>query len=149
MNKARSNLAKGPDEIFWRIEVEILTGKLEEFRATVQDLIASSKQEPGTLVYDWFFYAEEKTCHTYEHYLDSDAVVVHAITFGEKFAERLRKSCRQIRLDVYGVPSGAAKALFTSRSGEDSITESTLPPYFYESLCGRYGNEIVCRWTLA
>jgi hypothetical protein len=44
MNKARSNLAKGPDEIFWRIEVEILTGKLEEFRATVQDLIASSNK---------------------------------------------------------------------------------------------------------
>ena len=34
MNKARSNLAKGTDEIFWRIEVEILTGKLEEFHAT-------------------------------------------------------------------------------------------------------------------
>ena len=54
MRHERSYLAKESGEVFWRIEVEVLPGKLEEFRATVQDLVASSKQEPGTLVYDWF-----------------------------------------------------------------------------------------------
>jgi quinol monooxygenase YgiN len=102
---------KQPTDLFWRIEIEILPGKQEEFCGIVQDLIASSKKEPGTLVYDWFFDAEHKVCHTYEHYRDSDAVIAHATTFGEKFAERFQKSSRQIGLDVYGSPSSAAKAL--------------------------------------
>jgi quinol monooxygenase YgiN len=116
MRHERSYLAKESGEVFWRIEVEVLLGKLEEFRATVQDLVASSKQEPGTLVYDWFFDADNRVCHTYEHYRDSDAVIAHATTFGQKFAERFRQSCRQIGLDVYGAPNDAAKALLDQYS---------------------------------
>ena len=111
MRHERSHLAKDSEEVFWRIEVEVLPGKLEEFRAVVQDLVASSKREPGTLVYDWFFDSNGKVCHTYEHYRDSNAVIAHATTFGHEFAERFQQSCRQIGLDVYGVPNDAAKAL--------------------------------------
>ena len=111
MRHERTHLAKDSDEVFWRIEVEVLPGKLEEFRAVVRDLVASSKGEPGTLVYDWFFDVDGKVCHTYEHYRDSDAVIEHATTFGHKFAERFQQSCRQIGLDVYGVPNDAARTL--------------------------------------
>ena len=111
MKPQRSDLVKGPEEVFWRIEVEVLNGRLEEFRSIVRDLIASSKQEPGTLAYDWFFDPNNEVCHTYEHYRDSAAVIAHATTFGDRFAERFQQSCRQIGLDVYGTPSEAAKAL--------------------------------------
>ena len=111
MKHERSHLSKGSNELFWRLEVEILPGKLEEFRTIVQEMIASSKQEPGTLVYDWFFDEANIICHTYEHYRDSSAVVAHATKFGESFVERFQRCCRQIGLDVYGAPSDAARAL--------------------------------------
>jgi quinol monooxygenase YgiN len=111
MKPERPHLAKGSNEVFWRIELEVLPGKLEEFRALVKELIDSSEQEPGTLVYDWFFDQANRICHTYEHYCDSDAVIAHATTFGKSFAERFQLCCRQTGLDVYGAPNEAAKAL--------------------------------------
>jgi quinol monooxygenase YgiN len=107
----QSRVAAEPDETFWRIEVEILPGKLEEFRAVVRDLIASSKQEPGTLDYDWYFNADNTACHTYERYRNSAAVIAHGTTFGARFVERFLKTCRTTGLDVYGSPNAAAKEL--------------------------------------
>jgi quinol monooxygenase YgiN len=102
--------ARQPDETFWRIEVEILAGKLEDFRALVRDLIASSMEEPGTLDYDWYFNADNTVCHTYERYRDSEAVIAHGTTFSTRFVERFLQTCRQTGLDVYGSPSDDAKA---------------------------------------
>jgi len=111
--KVNTQIASQPHEVFWRIEVEVLADKQEEFRAVVSDLIASGKEEPGTLSYDWYFDAEHKVCHTYERYRDSDAVIAHATTFGAQFAERFQRCCRQIGLDVYGSPSETARGLLS------------------------------------
>jgi len=111
--KVNTQIVSQPREVFWRIEVEVLAGKQDEFHAVVSDLIASSKKEPGTLDYDWYFDAERRVCHTYERYRDSDAVIAHATTFGVQFAERFQSCCRQIGLDVYGSPSEAARDLLS------------------------------------
>ena len=111
--KVNTQIVSRPREVFWRIEVEVLAGKQEEFHAVVSDLIASSKKEPGTLDYDWYFDAERRVCHTYERYRDSDAVIAHATAFGVQFAERFQSCCRQIGLDVYGSPSEAARGLLS------------------------------------
>lgn len=111
MSENRSDSTRQPDETFWRIEVEILPGKLDEFRSIVRELIASSEQEPGTLDYDWYFDADNTVCHTYERYRDSEAVIAHGTTFGEKFAGRFVQACRQTGLDVYGSPNDEARAI--------------------------------------
>ncbi|MEI6002297.1 antibiotic biosynthesis monooxygenase [Paraburkholderia bengalensis] len=111
MSEPSPNSTRQPDETFWRIEVEILPGKLEEFRALVRELIVSSRQEPGTLDYDWYFNANDTICHTYERYRNSEAVIAHATTFGATFAERFSQACRQIGLDVYGSPNEKATAI--------------------------------------
>jgi quinol monooxygenase YgiN len=103
--------ARLPDETYWRIEVEILPGKLDEFRCVVSDLIASSAKEPGTLNYDWYFNTDNTICHTYERYRDSEAVIAHGTTFGTQFVDRFLAACRQTGLDVYGSPNAEAKAL--------------------------------------
>ena len=135
MKSGRSRSVKGPEEVFWRIEVEVLPGKLQEFHALVRELIASSEQEPGTLEYDWFFDAENKVCHTYERYQDSAAVAQHTRTFGAQFAERFTNCCRQIGLDVCGNPNETAKTLlgqyganfFTKWSGFNPDAIPCLP----------------------
>lgn len=111
MKKELPHLAKSSEEVFWRIEVAILPGKLEAFLSVVRDLVASSAEESGTLDYDWYLNADNTVCHTYERYRNSDAVIAHATTFGRSFAERFLQTCRQIGLDVYGAPNDAARAL--------------------------------------
>jgi quinol monooxygenase YgiN len=114
MSQQQTDTTRSPDETFWRIEVEILPGKLDEFRSIVQELIASSRLEPGTLDYDWYFNADNTVCHTYERYRDSAAVIAHGTTFGAVFAERFVKACRQIGLDVYGSPNDEARAILNN-----------------------------------
>ena len=41
------------NEIYWILEVAVLPGQLENFRAVARDLIASTEKEPDTLGYEW------------------------------------------------------------------------------------------------
>ena len=98
------------DSISWLLEVEILPGKLEDFRAVTRDLIANAEPEPGTLDYEWHLSPDGKSCHIFERYADSAAVVKHCEGFG-KFAERFFASCRPVRFTVYGDLSAEAQAM--------------------------------------
>ena len=98
------------DQISWLLEVAILPGKLDDFRAVARDLIASTKPEPGTFDYEWNLNADHTVCHIFERYRDSDAMIKHVEGFG-RFAERFLAACRPTRFDIYGNPSAAAKTM--------------------------------------
>lgn len=100
------------NQISWVIEVEILPGKLDDFRAVTRDLIAKTEPEPGTLAYEWHLSPGGKTCHIFERYADSAALVKHCEGFGQ-FAERFFAACQPVRFTVYGEPSAEAKAMIT------------------------------------
>jgi quinol monooxygenase YgiN len=100
------------NQVYWHLEVAILPGKLEDFRAVARDLIASTESEPGTLDYEYNLNADNTVCHIFERYRDSEAMIKHVEGF-HRFAERFLKSCRPTRFDVYGNPSEAAKAMLT------------------------------------
>jgi quinol monooxygenase YgiN len=97
------------EQIYWLLEVSILPGQLENFRAVVGELIASTELEPGTLGYDWNLSADETVCHIYERYVNSAALLTHGQGF-HAFAERFFKTCRPTRCDIYGTPSAEVKA---------------------------------------
>ncbi|MCE0496377.1 MAG: hypothetical protein LV481_00315 [Methylacidiphilales bacterium] len=52
-------------EISWVLEVEILPGQLENFRAMAKELIASARTEPGTLAYEWHLNDAGTLCHIF------------------------------------------------------------------------------------
>jgi len=103
------------DQIYWILEVAILPGQLENFRAVARDLIANTEPEPGTLGYEWALSDDGTVCHIYERYQNSDAVVAHVKGFGA-YAERFIQACRPTRFHIYGSPSAEVKAMLADFS---------------------------------
>jgi quinol monooxygenase YgiN len=112
-------------EIFWIIEVAIRPGKLEDFRAVARELISAAESQPGTLAYEWNLNADSTSCHVYERYKDSAAVVAHGEEFAP-FAERFMQACQPTRFHIYGAPSEEVKASLAGLN----------PVYFSNSLGG-------------
>ena len=96
-------------QISWLLEVEILPGKLDDFRAVARDLIANTESETGTLDYEYSLSPDNKFAHIFERYADSAATIEHVKGFGN-FAARFMAACRPIRFSIYGKPSAEAKA---------------------------------------
>ena len=76
------------DVVSWLVEVSIKSGQVDNFKALVEELVQSTRNEPNTLAYEWFLGEDNSSCHIYERYADSAATMTHLGTFGEKFAER-------------------------------------------------------------
>lgn len=102
------------DEIFWRFEVAIIPGKLDDFVSVARDLMAVMDQEPGTLSYEYRTNAEKSTCHIFERFRDSAGLVAHAEHFGADFAARFMDACKPVSFYVYGVPDEAARSVLAA-----------------------------------
>jgi quinol monooxygenase YgiN len=98
------------ENVYWVIEVAIKPGRFEDFKALASTLVeVTQKNEKGTLNYDWAISDDQKSCHVYERYQDSAAVMVHLKSFGENFAERFAELGTTTRFVVYGAPSAQVK----------------------------------------
>jgi quinol monooxygenase YgiN len=97
-------------EVSWVLELAVKAGKLATFRALMEEMVTSTRDEPGALVYQWFVSDDGTIVHIYERYASSDAVLTHLENFGAKFAERFLAAVDPTRFVVYGTPNDAAKA---------------------------------------
>ena len=98
--------------VSWVIRVKVKSGQLEGFTALMEEMVASTKNESGTLAYEWFIDEAGENCHIYERYADSEAVMIHGASFGEHFAERFMGSVDVTGFDIYGEPSDDVKNAF-------------------------------------
>lgn len=99
------------DVVQWVLELNIKEGKYGDFEALMAEMVAATKaDEPGAHVYEWFASDDKTTCHIYERYADSAAVMTHLGNFGAKFAKRFLDVLEPTRLTVYGNPSDEARA---------------------------------------
>ena len=105
------------DNVFWIAELAIRPGQLEAFKALMNDMVEATKaNEPGALNYEWFISQDGTTCHIYERYADSAAVMAHMgnlAAFGERWAATVEIT----GATVYGAPSDEVKAIFTGQGG--------------------------------
>ena len=96
------------DQIYWVLEVRINDGKGDAVKSLMQDMIESVEAESGTLAYEWTLGEDRKTCHIFERYEDSAAVMAHLAGFGA-FAERFMGAVTPTRLTVHGSPNGSVR----------------------------------------
>lgn len=105
------------DHVFWIAKVAIRPGQMEAFKALMNDMVGATKaNEPGALNYEWFIGEDGTTCHIYERYADSAAVMAHMATFAT-FGERWAATVEGIGMTTYGSPSEEVKALLTGPGG--------------------------------
>ena len=97
-------------QVSWLLEVAVKPGQLDTFRALMQEMVASTRAEPGALSYAWFVSDDGVVVHLYERYADSAATLTHVGTFGEKFAGRFLAAVDPTRFTVMGSPSDEVQA---------------------------------------
>jgi quinol monooxygenase YgiN len=102
-------LAPGSRPVTYKLVLNIKDGQLDAFRAVMTEMVTSTKQEPGTLVYEWYLTTDGKTCHINERFHDSAAHAAHGEGF-KKFAERFLACVEVVSMTVYGNPEEAARA---------------------------------------
>jgi quinol monooxygenase YgiN len=103
-------------QVSWIFEVAVRPGKIDAFRTLMEEMVESTRAEPGALVYEWFVSDDGAVVLLYERYADSAAVLTHSEAFQAKFAERFLDLVDPTKFTVLGTLSDEAKAAL-SRPG--------------------------------
>lgn len=100
--------------VHWVIELKIAKVQSAAFKALADEAVASTRQEPGTLGYDWNIADDGETVNIYECFEDSAAALAHMENFG-KFRERFRAMITPVSFTIYGSPSAEVRQALASR----------------------------------
>jgi quinol monooxygenase YgiN len=96
------------EEVRFVIDIEIT--EPVRFKELVLQCVEISRQESGTLVYDWYIDEEAAKGRLYEAYESVDALRTH--TKGRVFSEvgpKLMEVCRFIHVDAFGLEKQATR----------------------------------------
>ena len=74
------------ENIGWIVEAKIKAGKLEEFRQVVEEIVAETRKEGGTLNYQYFV-SDDGDVLVYERFANIESAHIH-ITNWDNYAER-------------------------------------------------------------
>lgn len=105
------------DQVSWVVECSVKDGKLDDFKALMEEMVEGTSAEPQTLNYEWFVSEDGSTVHIYEKYADSAATVAHVSGFMEKWAGRFMECVDVPRFTVYGSPDDAAREIVAPFGG--------------------------------
>jgi quinol monooxygenase YgiN len=93
------------DLVSWSLRMSVRDGRLDDAKALVAEMVEATRSEPGALIYEYFLGDDGTSCHIYERYTDSDAVMAHLGNFGENFADRFMACFEPTSFSVYGPAS--------------------------------------------
>ncbi len=89
--------------------MSVREGRLNDAKQLVSEMVEAVRGEPGALTYEYFLSDDGASCHIYERYADSAAVMAHLGNFGANFAERFMECFEPKSLSVYGPVSDEAR----------------------------------------
>ena len=105
------------EHVSWVIELAVKPGQLDTFKQLMEEMVAGTNSEPGTLNYEWYISDDEGTVHIFEKYESSEAMITHVKGFLEKWAARFMGCVDPTRFTVYGDPSEPARELLAAFKG--------------------------------
>jgi quinol monooxygenase YgiN len=100
-----------PAAVSWNLQLAVRDGRLDAFRSLMDEMVASTRSEPGAQAYEWFLGEDGVTCHLYERYEDTAAAMAHIATFGAEFAGRFLECVEVTAFHVYGDPAPEVRAV--------------------------------------
>lgn len=80
----------------WIVEGKIHEGKNEEFKAVMEDLVAASSPEKGTLNYQYYV-SDDGDVLVYERFINVEAAHAHVDTW-ERYADRWMSAAEPKRM---------------------------------------------------
>ena len=99
------------NQISWHVELQVKAGQLDALCALTDEMVESTKREPGALIYERYIGEDRQVVHVFERYVDADAAVAHLTAFGKTYGERFGKMVERKRFTVFGTPSVELKAI--------------------------------------
>lgn len=97
------------EDVYWVMAATVKDGKLDDLKSLIHELVSEKQtSEPGTLNYEWTLSDDEGTCHIYERFADSAAVLAHLAGF-PAFAERFMDALEATGFVVYGDPTAEVR----------------------------------------
>ena len=91
--------------------MSVREGRLNDTKQLVSEMVeATRRDEAGALTYEYFLSEDSASCHIYERYADSAAVMQHLGNFGATFAERFMECFEPTSFSVYGSVSDEVRA---------------------------------------
>ncbi len=106
------------NNVSWNLQVSIRDGRFDDFKVLMQEMVESTRTESGTLAYEWFLSEDSKSCHLYERYSDSVAVMTHLTNFGSNFANRFVECVEPKSMMVYGEPADEVRTALEAFGAE-------------------------------
>jgi quinol monooxygenase YgiN len=99
-------------KVYFLVDLAIAPGKLHSFETIVKDMLAGSRNEPGTLGYTFYLSSDQVRCRLLEIYADSAAVLAHLKgTVVQQLVPKLLQHSSMERFEVYGNPGAEASAM--------------------------------------
>ena len=115
----------GSSPVFYNLQLTIKDGQQQAFAALMAEMVAATKMESGTMVYEWYLGADGKTVHIHELFADTAAYKAHSANFGQKFAARFLPMLDITGLTAYGNSDAEARGLMAKNK-----------PVFFEAIGG-------------
>ena len=63
--------------VYFIVDLDISAGKVDEFQAIAEEMVAGTQQEPGALGYEFYLDEDQRHCRLIEVYSNSDAALAH------------------------------------------------------------------------
>ena len=115
-------------KVYFIVDLTIHDGKLANFEATVQSMIAGTMKEPGALGYDWFLSKDRKQCRLIETYADADAAFAHCSgPVVQSLVAKMLENSTLTGFKVYGDPGAKATEILATVGAEIFPQWQVLP----------------------
>ena len=105
-------------QVSWVVQCTVKDGQQDAFKELMEEMVAGTSEEPGTVNYEWFISEDGSTVHIYEKYADSDATVKHVQGFMEKWARRFMDCVEVSGFTTYGNPDEEAREIIAPFGGK-------------------------------